>query len=103
MTDTIIVGGGAAGLMAARTLGRAGRKVLVLEAGERLGGRIRTVYGTNAGIPIELGAEFIHGDAPQTTKRFEEARLATFPVLGAPRKKSSLRAQPKYLALRIAQ
>ena len=80
--DAIIVGAGAAGLMCARELRRAGKQVLVLEASARVGGRILTLYGTNAGVPVELGAEFIHGDAPETRRLLDEARLATVPVLG---------------------
>lgn len=80
--DTIIVGAGAAGLMAARTLKRAGRQVLILEASNRIGGRIMTRANTNAGIPIELGAEFVHGEAPETTRLLDEARLVTVPVSG---------------------
>lgn len=68
--------------MAARELARAGRRVLVLEASGRVGGRVRTLYGTGAGVPVELGAEFVHGDAPETTKLLDEARLATVPVIG---------------------
>jgi monoamine oxidase len=80
--DAIVIGAGAAGLMCARELRRAGRRVLVLEASTRVGGRILTVYGTSAGVPVELGAEFIHGDAPETRRLLDEARLATVPVLG---------------------
>jgi monoamine oxidase len=80
--DVIIVGAGAAGLMAARELTRAGKRVCVLEARSRIGGRIMTLFDANAGVPIEFGAEFVHGDAPETTRLLDEARLATVPVLG---------------------
>ena len=68
--------------MAARVLRAAGRDVLILESSSRVGGRVMTLNGTLAGIPVELGAEFIHGDAPITRKLLDEARLATVPVLG---------------------
>ena len=77
--DVVIVGAGAAGLMAARELVRAGKRVVVLEASHRVGGRVLTLFETRAGMPIELGAEFIHGDAPVTTRLLDEARLATVP------------------------
>jgi monoamine oxidase len=82
MIDTIIVGAGAAGLMAARELRHAGREILVLESSDRIGGRVLTLHGTNAGVPVELGAEFIHGDAPETTRLLDEARLVTISVDG---------------------
>jgi monoamine oxidase len=80
--DTIIIGAGAAGLMAARVLKRAGKEVLILEASNRIGGRILTHTNTSAGVPVELGAEFVHGEAPETTKLLDEARLVTVPVSG---------------------
>ncbi len=80
--DTVVIGAGAAGLMAARELKRAGKQVLVLEASNRVGGRVNTLYDANAGVPVELGAEFIHGDAPETTRLCDEAHLATVPVTG---------------------
>lgn len=82
MTDALIIGAGAAGLMAARELTRAGKRVVVLEASHRVGGRVLTLFETRAGMPIELGAEFVHGDAPVTTRLLDEARLATVPVTG---------------------
>ena len=68
--------------MAARVLRAAGRDVLILESSNRIGGRVMTLNDTLAGIPVELGAEFIHGDAPITRKLLDEARLVTVPVLG---------------------
>ena len=82
MNDVIVIGAGAAGLMAARVLRQQGLSVTVLEASDRLGGRVRTLYDTNAGVPIELGAEFVHGEARETNRLLDEARLATAPVLG---------------------
>ncbi|KAI8431418.1 hypothetical protein MSG28_015940 [Choristoneura fumiferana] len=58
--DTIVVGLGAAGVTAATTLVKAGRRVLGLEAQDRVGGRVNTVPFGN-GL-VELGAEWIHGD-----------------------------------------
>ena len=80
--DVVVIGAGAAGLMAARELTRAGKRVVVLEGSHRVGGRVLTLFETRAGMPIELGAEFVHGDAPTTTRLLDEARLATVPVTG---------------------
>lgn len=66
--DIAIVGAGAAGLAAAAELGRAGLRVIVLEARDRIGGRIHTVHDPASVIPIELGAEFIHGKPPSLLK-----------------------------------
>lgn len=56
----IVVGAGAAGLAAAQTLLDSGADVVLLEAGDRVGGRVRTLRDF-ADFPIELGAEEIHG------------------------------------------
>src|SRR5258707_13317300 len=64
--DVIVVGAGAAGLAAAAELAQAGRTVLVLEARERIGGRCWTRREPGLAVPIELGAEFIHGAAEVT-------------------------------------
>ncbi len=61
LADIIIIGAGACGLVAARELARAGRRVLVLEARNRLGGRVYTYAGNHFSKPIEAGAEFILG------------------------------------------
>ncbi len=80
----VIVGAGAAGLMAARELGRAGRKVTVLEARDRCGGRIHPLPAAEFGYAAEAGAEFIHGEAPVTRSLLREARLPVLPVEGRP-------------------
>jgi monoamine oxidase len=64
--DVIVVGAGAAGLAAADALARAGRSVLVLEARDRIGGRCWTRRMPGLPAPVELGAEFIHGEAAST-------------------------------------
>ncbi len=58
--DVIVIGAGVAGLAAARRLAEAGLHVLILEARNRIGGRVWTIQAEN-GVPVELGAEFIHG------------------------------------------
>jgi len=75
MSKIIIIGAGAAGLMAAYKLSKAGKSVVVLEAQDRLGGRIHTITGTSFSVPIEMGAEFIHGDLPVTIELLKEANI----------------------------
>lgn len=55
----VVVGAGMAGLAAARRLVDAGMRVTVLEARDRIGGRVRT--DTSLGVPIDVGAAWIHG------------------------------------------
>ena len=71
-----MIGAGAAGLAAARELTAAGRSVLVLEARERVGGRCWTRRMSGLDIPVELGAEFIHGEAHVTHSLLRDAGLA---------------------------
>ena len=61
VADVIVIGAGAAGLAAAAALSDAGRNVLVLEARDRIGGRIWTIEDAHSPLGAELGAEFIHG------------------------------------------
>jgi monoamine oxidase len=63
--EVLVIGAGAAGIAAARTLHDAGVSVTVLEARPRIGGRVLT-NSTLAPHPIELGAEFIHGKGALT-------------------------------------
>jgi len=76
----LIIGAGMAGLTAARRLAEAGRQVLVLEARDRVGGRIRTLR--EADQILELGAEFIHGHAPELWDLIHEAGLETYSLDG---------------------
>ncbi len=85
--DTVVIGAGAAGLAAARMLVRAGQRVAILEARDRIGGRIFTQRTGAAGsgnlLPIELGAEFIHGLPPETWALVGEEGLATYELRGS--------------------
>ncbi len=73
--DVLIIGAGAAGLMAARTLAKAGKKITVLEARDRCGGRIYTLDGGPRFKAMELGAEFVHGNLPLTLNLLNEAGI----------------------------
>jgi monoamine oxidase len=72
-----VLGAGAAGLTAARRIAEAGRSVLLLEARDRVGGRIWT-----ADDGIELGAEFIHGKPEATLALLREAGIIADEVAG---------------------
>src|SRR3954469_13527694 len=74
--DVLVIGAGAAGLSAARTLADAGRSVIVLEARDRIGGRVWTDH-TFGPIPVERGAEFIHGERADTWALVRRGGLAT--------------------------
>ena len=81
-TEIIIIGAGAAGLMCARELAQAGKSIIILEARNRPGGRIHTITDPGFPLPIELGAEFIHGDLELTQKLLREAKLDSYETKG---------------------
>lgn len=83
--DTIILGAGVAGLAAAGDLSSAGQRVLVLEARDRIGGRVFTRHEANWPVPIELGAEFVHGRPKVTLDLLREAKLRWYDVADAHR------------------
>lgn len=78
-TSVIVIGAGVAGLAAARRLRDAGVEVLVLEARDRIGGRVWTDH-TFAAFPIEHGAELIHGEHTVTLDLLGAAGLTRAPV-----------------------
>lgn len=80
--DVIVIGAGAAGLMAAKCLLQAGLKVLVLEARDRIGGRVHTFYEKGYELPIEAGAEFIHGNLEVTFDLLNEAGMERLELNG---------------------
>lgn len=80
--DIIIIGAGAAGLMAARTLSSSGKTILVLEARERIGGRIHTITAKGFSQPVETGAEFVHGNLELTQQLLREAGIESLPAEG---------------------
>lgn len=76
--DVAIIGAGIAGLAAARSLAAAGQKVILLEARDRIGGRILTERDSATDLPIELGAEFVHGRPPELLDLIREAGLTLY-------------------------
>lgn len=80
--DIIIIGAGASGLMVGRDLSKAGKKVLILEARDRIGGRIWPLPASLFGYVADAGAEFIHGEAPVTQGLIAEAGLTFIPTEG---------------------
>jgi len=73
--DVLIIGAGAAGLAAAAELARAGTSALLLEARDRIGGRVWSRHEPDLPVPIELGAEFIHGRPAVTFSLLESAGI----------------------------
>lgn len=71
-TGWVIVGAGACGLAAARAVASGGESVVLLEARDRAGGRIYTLSDPRSSVPLELGAEFIHGEPQETFSLLQE-------------------------------
>ncbi|HEV7922680.1 MAG TPA: NAD(P)/FAD-dependent oxidoreductase [Thermoanaerobaculia bacterium] len=76
--DVLVIGAGAAGLAAARELSGAGKRVCLVEARGRVGGRAHTLHLPALPLPVELGAEFIHGEAAETFRIVEAAALLVY-------------------------
>lgn len=70
--SVLVIGVGAAGLAAAQRLTAAGLVVTILEARDRIGGRIWT-HRSAGGSPIEEGPEFVHGESPELAELLDAA------------------------------
>jgi monoamine oxidase len=74
--DCVIVGAGVSGLIAANELVKNEKKVLILEAQERAGGRIYALDLSGINSTVELGAEFLHGDVVITKALLDKAGIS---------------------------
>ena len=77
-----VIGAGVAGLAAARALREAGEAIRVVEARDRIGGRILTRRDAATPLPIELGAEFVHGAAEEVVELARGAKLLVADIHG---------------------
>lgn len=80
--DVMVLGAGVAGLASARALAEAGKNVLLLEARDRVGGRVWSVPVEGSEMPVELGAEFVHGLPPELLRLIEESKLRAYELDG---------------------
>ena len=76
----IVVGAGFAGLSAALHLSTSERRCVVLEASDRIGGRALTDYRLGDGVPLELGAQMVHGRTAVTHGWIAREGLRTRPL-----------------------
>jgi monoamine oxidase len=81
-TDVLIIGAGAAGLAAAKALTQKRITSLIVEARDRIGGRIHTLHSPEMPIPVEFGAEFVHGKPGELWDIIDKKRLRTTEMNG---------------------
>ena len=82
--DVIVVGAGFAGLTAARNLMREGRRVVVLEARDRVGGRVKA--GKLAGHSVDVGGMWVGPTQTRLLEMIKEYGLHTTPQFEAGKK-----------------
>src|SRR5689334_10211734 len=78
-SDVVVVGAGLAGLAAARALGAAGMRTIVVEARDRVGGRVLN-HDLGTGDVVELGGEWVGPAQLRANKVIAELGLETFPT-----------------------
>jgi monoamine oxidase len=76
--EVVIIGAGVAGLAALAELSRAGLDVLCVEARDRIGGRVLAINDPFSPLPVELGAEFVHGRPPEIWDIIRNANLLVY-------------------------
>ena len=91
-TDVVVVGGGLAGLSAARRLAVQGRSVIVLEARDRLGGRTCTVQSGD-GTAVDVGGQWLGPTQKRALALVEELGLETLEQYSSGRKHLLLRGR----------
>ena len=80
--DLLVIGAGAAGLLAALEVALTGKSVAVIEARDHVGGRIDRMQPAGFSQPVETGAEFIHGDAAITFSLLKKAGIRCYSLEG---------------------
>jgi monoamine oxidase len=78
----VIIGAGVAGLTAGAELASKGHATLILEARDRIGGRVWTRHEPELSAPVELGAEFIHGEIAETFELLQEVGKSALDTSG---------------------
>jgi monoamine oxidase len=80
--EVLIIGAGVAGLAAGAKLSQAGMRTLILEARDRIGGRVLTIHPPNLDVAVELGAEFVHGRPPESFELIKQGKLQAGEIEG---------------------
>lgn len=88
-SDVIVIGAGLAGLAAARQLARADRKVTVLEARDRVGGRTCTMAASD-GTAVDVGGQWVGPTQDRVLRLLGELGIGTYPQFHAGRKQLKL-------------
>jgi monoamine oxidase len=88
--DVIVIGAGMAGLKAAYDLQNKGLSVIILEARDRIGGRIHTTTEFDSEFAIDLGAELVHTTTTPTWELINSQNLKTIRLVNDEDKDESI-------------